>query len=932
MDIKSTVFLPRTDFSMKANLAQREPQLLQYWQDIGLYEKLRTQSKGRPLFVLHLGPPYANGNIHIGHALTSILKDVVIKTRQMLGYDAPLVPGWDCHGLPIEWKIEEGYRAKGQNKDAVPLLEFRNECRQFANKWVTTQSQEFQRLGIIADWKKPYDTMNAASVADIVEQLGVFLLKGHLYRGLKPVMWSVVEKTALAEAEIEYKDHTSDSIYVSFPVIHSSVSALQGVEVVIWTTTPWTLPGNRAIAFGDDFTYVVLNVPSLAKKLLVAKDLLLEFAAALQLTDYSIEATLEGRALAGSVCAHPLHEHGYTFDVPLLPGEHVTVEAGTGFVHTAPGHGIEDFELGKKFNLEVPETVGPDGFYYTHVPLFAGEHVYKVNPKVMVLLETAGYLLQKSKTIHSYPHSWRSKAPLIFRTTTQWFINLEHEQLRQKALQAIAQVQWFPEQGRNRIMGMVENRPDWCLSRQRAWGTPLTVFVHKKTGDVLRDATVHQRVVEAIRTEGGDTWFTSPVSRFLSPEYAAEDYEKVTDILDVWFDSGCTHSFVLKNNPNLKWPADLYLEGSDQHRGWFQHSLLESCGTTGTSPYRQVLTHGFVLDEKGYKMSKSLGTGMGPEEVINRVGADVLRLWVASTDTVEDMRIGFEILSRVEDTYRRFRNTLRYLLGALDGFTDEEQVAPQNMPLLEQWILHRLTELDKCLRTSVQNYNFLEFYNELHSFCAVDLSAFYFDIRKDCLYCDAPDSLKRRATRTVMDHVLNCLIHWLAPVLSFTAEEAYLSYRKKEEESIHLRPFPALPKDWHQQSASKTLETLRDVRRVITGALEIERTAKTIGSSLQATVTVYVSKELADLLREYDIAELGITSTAQILIAQPPAGAFTLEDVRHVGVIVNLAQGQKCLRCWKILEEVGRLQHPDLCARCESVVSASLPLPAVEAL
>jgi isoleucyl-tRNA synthetase len=787
------------------------------------------------------------------------------------------------------------------------------------------QSQEFQRLGIIADWHNPYNTMDPASVAHIIEQLGIFLLKGHLYRGLKSVMWSVVEKTALAEAEIEYQDHTSDSIYVSFPITHPSVPTLKGVEAVIWTTTPWTLPGNRAIAFGDSFTYVILNVPSFSKKLLIAKELLPEFAATLQLTDYSIEATLEGVELSGSRCAHPLHDHGYTFEVPLLPGEHVTIEAGTGLVHTAPGHGVEDFELGKKFHLEVPETVGPDGLYYEHVPVFAGDHVYKVNPKIMALLETTGYLLQKSKIIHSYPHSWRSKAPLIFRATTQWFISMEHEQLRQKALQSIAKVRWFPEQGRNRINGMVENRPDWCLSRQRAWGTPLTVFTHKKTGAVLRDPVVHQRIVDAVRAEGGDAWFSSPASRFLSPEYAAEDYEKVTDILDVWFDSGCTHSFVLKNNPTLKWPADLYLEGSDQHRGWFQHSLLEACGTMGTSPYTQVLTHGFVLDEKGYKMSKSLGTGMVPEEVVNRVGADVLRLWVASTDTVDDMRIGSEILSRVEDTYRRFRNTLRYLLGALDEFTPEEQIAPQDMPLLEQWILHRLTELDSRLRTCAQNYSFLDFYNELHAFCAVDLSAFYFDIRKDCLYCDAATSRKRRATRTVMDHVLNLLIHWLAPVLSFTAEEAYFSYKKNTADSIHLQLFPTLPNSWRQSNLASTLETLRDVRRVITGALEIERTAKTIGSSLQATVTVYVSKELADLLKDHDLAELGITSTAQILIAQPPAGAFTLEDVHHVGVIVNLANGNKCVRCWKVLQEVGKKNHPDLCSRCETVVTQLSP-------
>ena len=670
VDYKNTVFLPKTDFAMKANLATREPEFLEQWNNIDLYATLRRQSKDRKKFILHFGPPYANGHIHIGHALTETLKDIVNKTYQMLGYDAPMVPGWDCHGLPIEWKIEESYRDAGLNKDDVDLLEFRAECRTFAAKWVDVQKEEFKRLGIIPDWKAPYSTMDFKTEARIIEQLGKFLLNGSLYQGQKPVMWSVVEKTALAEAEVEYNDHTSDSIYVAFPITKTPLPILKNCAAVIWTTTPWTLPGNRAIAYGDDIEYSVLKMDKHQNPVLIATDLVTDFLSQLEIETYELLGTLKGNTLSGVVCAHPLHGHGYDFPVPFLPGDHVTTEAGTGLVHTAPGHGLEDFELGEKFDIEVPLTVGDDGRYYDSVPEFAGVHIFKANPKVIEAIEKKGLLLHTTKIIHSYPHSWRSKAPLIYRTTAQWFISMDKSDLRSNALKAIEQVSWVPTQGKNRIRSMDESRPDWCLSRQRAWGTPMTLFIHKQTREVLRDAEVHARIVDAVAIEGGDTWYTSEASRFLGSKYNADDYEKVTDILDVWFDSGCSHEFVLKDREELTWPADLYLEGSDQHRGWFQTSLLEACGTIGEAPYRQVLTHGFTLDEKGHKMSKSQGNTVAPTTVINSLGADILRLWVVSVDYTEDHRIGNEILKYQEDIYRRFRNTLRYLLGALEGFTE----------------------------------------------------------------------------------------------------------------------------------------------------------------------------------------------------------------------------------------------------------------------
>lgn len=923
---------------MKANLPVREPLVLEAWKDQGLYQQIRNESKGRPKFILHFGPPYANGHIHIGHALSEILKDIINKTQQMSGFDAHMIPGWDCHGLPIEWKIEEQYRAKGQSKDQVDPLVFRQECRNFANHWTVIQKEEFKRLGILADFDHAYSTMKFETESKIVAELGKFLMNGSLYRGLKPVMWSVVEKTALAEAEVEYKDHVSDSITVAFPIVQSKMDGLKDAEAVIWTTTPWTLPGNRAISFGPDIDYVVVQNKVATDRVdegrcfLIAKDRLSSFIETVGFQDTAIVFTCKGSDLEGTICAHPWRGQGYDFDVPLIGGDHVTTDAGTGLVHTAPGHGLEDFDVSRKFNIAVPETVQGDGTYYAHIPLFAGQHIFKVNPHILSALEGVGALLAKTKLTHSYPHSWRSKAPLIYRTTAQWFISMDHHDLRDKALKAIDNVQWFPSIGKNRIKSMVESRPDWCLSRQRAWGTPITVFVHKATGEVLRDEKIHQRIVDAIAQEGADAWFKNDAAYFLQNDYHAADFEKINDILDVWFDSGCTHAFTLIDNPDQAWPADVYLEGSDQHRGWFQSSLLESCGTRGIAPYKNVVTHGFVLDEKGHKMSKSLGNTVTPEEVIKKYGADLLRLWIVNSDYSEDLRIGDEILKRQEDIYRRFRNTLRYLLGALDQFSDDELLDEAEMPDLELFILHQLKQLEAEHTKAKEEFDYSSFYMALHHFCAVDLSAFYFDIRKDALYCDRKDSHRRKATRTVMHYVLLHLMHWLAPVLSFTSEEAYGEYQTQrgveKPISIHLSQFLPCKAAWHNPELAAIWGEIRSIRRVMTSALEIERAAKTIGSSLQGDVTLYVTPEKVAYLEGVDLAELSITSSARMVLATPPAGAVTLDEIPGVGVVVNSAEGHKCQRCWRVLPEVmepnSTRAHPEICVRCEDVVASGM--------
>jgi isoleucyl-tRNA synthetase len=929
-DYRPTVFLPSTNFPMKAGLPNLEPKLLARWAELDLYKRLRETAKGREKFVLHDGPPYSNGHLHIGHALNKILKDVIVRSKQMTGYDSNYVPGWDCHGLPIEWKIEEQYRSKGKNKDDIPVVEFRRECREFAAKWIEVQKEEFKRLGIVGDWENPYTTMNFNAEATIVREVGKYILNGGLYRGLKPVLWSVVEKTALADAEVEYGDHTSTTVWVRFPVVKSGLEALNGGAVVIWTTTPWTLPGNRAIAFGADMDYVIVNVTeageeSLAKSgelFTVASELLETTLKDAVITGHEIVARVKGADLASTVCRHPLHGQGYDFDVPLYAGDFVTTEQGTGFVHIAPGHGEDDFHLGQAHGLTIPETVDDGGKYYDHVPLFAGKHVFKVDADVVAVLKEAGALLLAGKLVHSYPHSWRSKAPLIFRTTPQWFISMETNDLRKKALDAIVATRWVPTQGRNRIQSMIESRPDWCVSRQRHWGVPLSIFVNKTSGKILRDQAVIDRIAEAVAQEGSDAWLTSPPERFLGNAYNVEEWTQISDIVEVWFDSGSTHAFVLEERDDLKWPADLYLEGSDQHRGWFHTSLLESCGTRGHAPYDAVLTHGFLLDEKGVKMSKSLGNMVPLDKTVNELGADILRLWVVASDYTQDLSIGPNILKQMSDLYRRLRNTLRYLLGNLSDFNDEERVAQNEMPELERWVLHRAWELDKLIRKSIDDLDFHGLFNELHNFCSVDLSAFYFDIRKDALYCDAPDSLRRRACRTVLDTLYDCLVKWLAPFLCFTAEEAWLVRHPESGLSVHMEQFPDIPVSWRADALAERWTRIRAVRRVVTGALEKERAAKRIGASLQAHPVVWATAELVAAVKDHHMDDICITSGITITEGTSPDEAYTLPEVLGVGVVVEAAAGEKCQRCWKVLTDVGAHNRSGVCERCDGAVEA----------
>jgi len=935
-DYRPTVFLPKTSFPMRGDLPNREPQILARWEEIGLYRRLREASKGREKFILHDGPPYANGDIHLGTALNKILKDVVNRAQQMLGKDAPFVPGWDCHGLPIEWIVEEKYRANNRSKDSVPIDQFRRECREFAAHWIEVQRRGFKRLGVVGDWDNPYTTMAYAAEAQIVREIGKFLLSGALYKGSKPVLWSVVEQTALAEAEVEYHDHRSTTIWVRFPILRADRPSLRGAAALIWTTTPWTLPGNRAIAFSAGVDYVVIGVDAMAEgsraqageTLLVAETLATEVAARGGIDSYSVIDRFSGERLAGTMAAHPLRGRGYDFDVPLLAAGFVEADQGTGLVHIAPGHGADDFELGQANGLSVSDTVSPEGVYLSDVPLFAGRSIYRPDGKpgdadaaVIAAIDAAGALLARGTLVHSYPHSWRSKAPLIFRTTPQWFISLEANGLRQKALAAIAETRWIPPQGRNRIEAMVESRPDWCVSRQRAWGVPITVFAHRKTGEPLRDPAVVERVAAAVERDGADIWFSAEPAQFLGNAYDPAEWEKVTDIIEVWFDSGSTHAFVLEQRPELEWPADLYLEGSDQHRGWFQSSLIEACGTRGRAPYKAVLTHGFFMDEEGRKMSKSLGNVIAPQEIIERSGADILRVWAVGSDYTEDIRIGSEILKHHTDVYRRLRNTLRYLLGALDGYSVAEAVAVEAMPELERWVLHRLAELDQLVRRSVEAFDFHGMFTAVHNFCAVDLSAFYFDIRKDRLYCDAPDDVRRRSVRTVFDHCLDCLVRWLAPVICFTAEEAWLAHHgDAPKSSVHLELFADVPPTWRDDELGERWARLRDLRRVVTGALELERGAKRLGSSLQAAVELFIPAVLAQQLRDVDLAELCITSAGTVRPEPAPEGAFTLPDVPDVGVQVSAAPGNRCERCWRVLPEVGQVpSHTDLCHRCAVV-------------
>ncbi len=946
-DYRGTLFLPQTDFPMKAGLPEAEPKWLARWQEMKLYERLRERAKGRPLFILHDGPPYANGDIHIGTALNKILKDFVVRSQGMLGKDAPYVPGWDCHGLPIEWKIEEEIRAKGKSKDEVPVSELRAMCRAFAQKWIGVQREQFKRLGGIGLWDQPYTTMAYAAEAQIVRELHKFVMNGLLYRGSRPVMWSPVEKTALAEAEVEYHEKSSPQIYVKFPVARGA-ERLKDASVVIWTTTPWTIPGNRAIAFSPTLAYGLYEITEASEgslatsgQLIVVADGLSGNVAKDSKTTLKRVGDVAQSELSGLICRHPFAGGGYEFDVPLLPGDHVTADTGTGFVHTAPGHGEDDFEMGRKFNLEVPFTVGEDGSFLASVPIFAGKRVLTpegkdgdANGAVIKELIERKALLAKGTLRHQYPHSWRSKAPVIFRATPQWFIAVDKDveaggrtnTLRQLATEAIRNTRWFPRAGENRIGAMVKDRPDWVLSRQRAWGVPIAVFVSRKDGQLLRDDEVNARIADAFARDGADAWFDGNPARFLGDKYQEADYQPATDILDVWFDSGCTHTFVVENPVEAAWPkaahADLYLEGSDQHRGWFQSSLLESCGTRGRAPYDAVLTHGFVLDEQGRKMAKSLGNTVAPQKVADQNGGEILRLWVASSDFTQDLRIGPEIIKTNVDAYRRLRNTIRYMVANLEGFDESERISHAEMPELERFVLARLAELDALVRDGYAQYDYNRVFSAVFNFATSDLSAFYFDIRKDALYCDPKTTSRRRAVRTVIDALFNRIVTWLAPILCFTMEEAW-TMRFGKDESVHLQLFPPTPEDWRDDALVAKWNRVRALRRVVTGALEIARRDKIIGASLEASPTLYVeSADDVALFATLDLAEISITSHASLVQGAAPEGAFRLNDVPGAAVVFAHAGGGKCARCWMVLPEVGKLSNPDLCQRCEEAVSA----------
>ncbi len=955
-DYRDTLFLPKTEFPMRAGLPKREPEWIAHWDKIGLYEAQRMQAEGREPYELHDGPPYANGNLHIGHALNKILKDVVVRSHQMLGYNSRYVPGWDCHGLPIEWKVEEKYRKKGKNKDEVPVNQLRKECRDFAGEWIGTQMEEFQRLGVVGDWPGHYETMSFQAEAVIAEEFLKMIDNGLVYRGSKPVMWSPIEKTALAEAEVEYHDHQSHTIWVKFPVVKTGAQDIENTSVVIWTTTPWTIPQNRAICFSETISYGLYLVTDAAPEnwtakgdlLMVADNLAADVFKAARVDAYEKVRAVSADELAGMVTAHPFRgvddaNGEWDYDVPLLPGEHVTDEAGTGFVHTAPSHGADDYMIGVKYKLPMTHNVGPAGEFRDDLPFFGGLHILdrkgkegKANDAVIKKLSEVGRLAARGKLTHSYPHSWRSKAPLIFRNTPQWFAAMDKpieddteysgKTLRERAMDSIDRdVQWYPPTARNRLYNMIENRPDWVLSRQRIWGVPLCCFM-KETGpgqiEILRDKDVDARILKAFRDEGADAWFEDDAAaRFLAGRDDAAEWTKVTDILDVWFDSGCTHAYVLRDGGG-KWPASVYLEGTDQHRGWFHSSLLESSATRGRAPYERVVTHGFTLDAKGIKMSKSLGNQTAPQDVVKQYGADILRLWVMQVDYTEDQRIGPEIIKSVADSYRRLRNTFRFMLGSLDGFDASERVDPAEMPELERLMLHRLAELDEVVRKGYAEFDYQKTFKTVFEFATVDLSSFYFDIRKDALYCDAPDSLRRRACRTVLDILFERLTIWLAPMLCFTMEEVWQTRGANEEDSVHLQLIPDTPQAWRDDTLAAKWSNIRQVRRVVTGALEERRRDKTIGASLEAAPTVYIADSaMAEAVSGQDFADICITSDIAIETGDGPEQAFRLDDVSGVAVTFAIAKGEKCARCWKILPDVGGHSAPHTCLRCNGVIA-----------
>ena len=963
-DYKNTLNLPQTDFPMRAGLPKREPEWLARWESLGVYDRLR-EKEGRTPFTLHDGPPYANGHLHIGHALNKILKDMVVRSQQMMGKDARYIPGWDCHGLPIEWKIEEQYRKKGRNKDEVDVIDFRQECRKFAEGWVDIQRAEFQRLGVTGKWENPYLTMNFHAERVIAEEFMKFLMNGTLYQGSKPVMWSPIEKTALAEAEVEYHDKESHTIWVKFRVVETGDATLDSAHIVIWTTTPWTIPSNKAVVYGSDISYGLYEVTgrpeecwaTIGDRYILADNLAADVMGKARLDDtmYRRLCDVTSDDLAKIKLTHPLHgadgSEGEWDDIrDFRAAEFVTDTEGTGFVHCAPSHGMEEYELYRDLGMleqVITYNVMDDGSFRTDLPFFGGKYILNrkggegdANKTVIEKLINVGGLLARGKIKHSYPHSWRSKAPVIYRNTPQWFAAIDRvvgddqdtygKTIRERALASIDQlVEWTPKTGRNRLYSMIEARPDWVLSRQRAWGVPLTCFTKKgalptDADYLLRNEDVNARIAETFEADGADVWYQDGAKeRFLSGIVDPDAYDQVFDILDVWFDSGSTHAFVLRDREDGSEDglADLYLEGTDQHRGWFHSSMLQACGTKGRAPYRGVLTHGFTLDEKGMKMSKSLGNTIVPEQVVNQYGADILRLWVAQSDYSADQRIGPEILKGVADSYRRLRNTMRFMLGSLHDFKEADRIDTADMPELEQWVLHRLAELDTRVRDGYTAYDFQGVFQAIFTFATVDLSAFYFDVRKDVLYCDG-DTVERRAARTVLDILFHRLTTWLAPVLVFTMEEVWLERFGGEESSVHLIDIPETPAQWLNPELAEKWTMIRRVRRVVTAALEVQRTEKVIGASLEAAPVLYLADtSVKEMLEQMPFADICITSDLTLSTDTAPQDAFTMADIDGIAVSFVKAEGAKCGRCWKILPDVGTHSHADVCGRCNDALS-----------
>jgi len=907
---ESKVNLPRTNFPMRGNLPQKEPETLKFWSSLNLYKKIREKRAGREKFILHDGPPYANGNIHIGTALNKILKDIVVKFKSIDGKDCPYVPGWDCHGLPIEWKIEEENKKQGKDKKNISILDFRKQCREFAEKWIVIQKEQFQRLGVLGDWENYYATMSKDAEAQIALEILKFLKNGGLYKGYKPVLWSVVESTALADAEVEYQDHISNQIYVKFN-LQKEFRGHKDLSVIIWTTTPWTIPCNRALAYNPELEYGIYS-DGKKDKFIIAKDLINNFIEVTKINLKSLDS-FNGRELKELVASHPLKNLGYDFNVPLLEADFVTTEQGTGIVHVAPSHGPDDFALGLKNGIEAENTIDDNGHYTNIIKHFEGTHIFKADKIIIDELKKVEKLIFTADYKHTYPHSWRSKAPLVHRATPQWFISMNLNELRKKALANIEKTNFYPSIGKNRIHGMIESRPDWCISRQRFWGVPLPIFINKKTHEPIIDDEINNKIFEIFLKEGSDAWYTRDLSDFLNKKYKAEEYRKVDDIVEVWFDSGSTHSYVLENRKDLDWPADMYLEGSDQHRGWFHSSLLHSSGTRGKAPYKSILTHGFVVDGKGQKMSKSLGNVIAPEEIIKKNGADILRLWVVASDYSEDLRIDESIISQHSESYRKIRNTLRFLLGnILDDFSlsDFENLKYENLDIIDTYILNKISELDKNFDQYVQENQYHKIYVEILNFCTVDLSSIYFDIRKDCLYCDDQESLKRSNCLIVLKSTLYFLIKWLHPILAFTIEEVFqtlkssaLSAKKDSEDSVFLFDFKNIRINQQINFDNHTWQTLVKIKNEVNQIIENMRNDKIIKSGLETKILIYSHEKYKKIFQQIDLSDFLVCSSVELNNEQRKSEMKGLDNIKDIKVLIEKATGKKCDHCWKISDQ-----------------------------